>query len=135
MRYTPYDYEYSALVEMSDNQLLEFFLTRVFETEEVWGLDDSVEWVFREEDGQATLPVWPYQNLALEAAVGPWQSHSPMDSSLEEFITNTLSAMIEDEVMIEIIPRQQRKGCIISPHQLLSILEGMMDAGEYTLEG
>lgn len=135
MRYSPYDYEYSALIEMSDAELMEFFLTRIFETEEVWGLDDSVEWALREDEEQETLPVWPYKNLAQEAAVGPWTNYSPMDSSLEDFIMNTLPSMIEDEVMIEIIPRQDRKGCIVSPHRLLSILEGMMDAGEYTLDG
>ena len=136
MRYSPYGYEYSALEKMNDNQLLEFFLTRIFETEEVWGLDDTVEWIIRDNDvSHASLPVWPYKNLANEAAIGHWQSLFASDMSLEEFMRHTLDTMKEENILIEIIPRKGKHGCLIEAAKLLSILEGMIDAGEYTLDG
>ena len=70
MRYEPYEDEYAAVPTMSDEELLEYFLYRINETDEVWGLQDGVEWITRVIDGRETLPVWPYKRYAEVAAVG-----------------------------------------------------------------
>lgn len=136
MRYAPYSEEYASFSQLNESQQLEYFLTRIFETEEVWGLDDGTEWVFREQaNGGQTLPLWPYEKFAQDAATGPWQDKQPQAESMEDFIYHTLEMLIEEDVMVEIMPNPQQPGGLISPHQLLSILTGMIDAGEYRLDG
>ncbi len=136
MRYAPYDNEYQAAKTLTAAQQLEYFLMRIFETEEVWGLDDGTEWIFRESsEAETTLPVWPYQKYAREAAVGIWAEYQPQAESLEDFMQHTLAMLIEEQAMMEIMPGPDQPGCLISPHQLLSILEGMIDAGEYRMDG
>lgn len=136
MRYTPYEQEYVEAATLDDSQRLEYFLTRVFETEEVWGLDDGAEWVMRDrQPAEKSLLVWPYQKYAVEAAEGPWRDLEAQAESLECFISNTLEMLIDENAVIEIMGQENELGCIISPHRLLSILAGMIDAGEYTLDG
>lgn len=134
MRYEPYEDEYAAVPTMTDEELLEYFLYRILETDEVWGLKDGPQWITREIDGQETLPVWPFKRFAAEAAVGEWQKYMPGADSLEFFSYRTLNKRALQGVMIEVMPRSSGVGCLVSPQRLLTILEGTMHLGEYTLE-
>lgn len=135
MRYAPYDVEYQEAPSLSEGEQLEYFLTRVFETEEIWGLDDGCEWVFRQTESGTTMPVWPYEKFAKDSAEFLDSASQPQAESLEDFMYHTLEMLIEEDVMVEIMPTGKKLGCIISPHQLLSIFTGMIDAGEYRMDG
>lgn len=130
MRYAPYAEEINAIPGMSESQLLEYFLTRVFETEEVWGLDDGCEWITIERDGQPVMPLWPYQQFAL--ALG--EQHSPAAESLEDFVYQTLGQLMDEDVVLSVMCSADGKGCLVSPHRLYDIFTGMFNAGEYTLD-
>lgn len=134
MRYEPYEDEYAAVPTMTDEELLEYFLYRILETDEVWGLKEGPRWITRSVEGRETLPVWPFKRFADEAAVGEWQNLKPSADSLEFFSYQTLNKPAMRGVMIEIMPRNQGLGCLISPQRLLGILEGTMHSAEYTLE-
>lgn len=136
MRYSPYESEYAAVPAMDDGELLEYFLLRVFETEEVWGLEDEYgDWLTREVNAQVTVPLWPYERFATEARESIFTTGTPGALSLEYFIEHKLPSVMAEGGMLEIMPRTKGPGCIVSPQRLVSILEGMMDAGEYTLDG
>lgn len=64
MRYQPHRDEIAAVPDMSDEERLEYFLYRVFETDEVWCLKDAGQPVIRDVAGRDTLPVWPYKIFA-----------------------------------------------------------------------
>ena len=132
MRYVPYDNEYESVKQMTEAQLLEYFLTRVFEAEEVWGLHDGCDWLI-DEDKQ-TMPIWPYLKFA-ETSGLTGNDFNTTAESLEDFVYQTLGQLMDDNIELDIMPSAERAGCLISPHQLYSILTGMIDAGEYTLDG
>lgn len=134
MRYEPYQDEYAAVPTMTDEELLEYFLYRIMETDEVWGLQDGPHWITRNIGDQQTLPVWPFKRFADEAAVGDWQKLKPSADSMEFFIYRTLNKQAAQGGLIEIMPRTAGAGCLITPQRLLTILEGTMHLGEYTLE-
>lgn len=134
MRYEPYQDEYAAVPTMTDEELLEYFLYRILETDEIWGLKDGPLWLTRKTAGQTTLPVWPFKRFAEEAAVGEWQHCKPAADSMEYFIYRTLNKLAAQNAMIEIMPRASGTGCLITPQRLLTILENTMHSGEYTLE-
>lgn len=134
MRYEPYQDEYAAVPSMTDEELLEYFLFRIMETDEVWGLKDGPQWITRHIGGQETLPVWPFKRFAVEAATGEWQHFKPSADAMEFFIYRTLDKQARQGVMIEIMPRASGPGCLVTPQRLLTILEGTMHSGEYTLE-
>lgn len=135
MRYAPYPSEARAVPNMGDGELMEYFLMRAFETEEVWALRNTDGWLLQRRAEQLCLPVWPYRQFADETVV-QWRTESqPTAQSLEFFINDTLLWLIDDDIGVDIMPRQDGCGCLMSPHRLLSIIEGMLDAGEYCLDG
>lgn len=136
MRYEPYDYEYAAIPDMTNAQLLEYFLTRTFETEEIWGLKEGgAFWMTYDRNGEETLPLFPYKLFADEAAVGDWEVMIPVAESLEFFMEKTLNRLIQENIVLEIMPRKDKQGIIVSPQQIYNILDNMIDHGTYTMEG
>lgn len=133
MRYQPYQYEYEALASISDKEILDYFLLRVFETEEVWGLKTGAHW-FYNGDQQLTLPLWPYQQLAAEAATGEWQHLQAEAESLEFFMYNLLDDLELEDIQVEIMPGPDKPGSLIPAAKLFNILEGMFEVGTYTLD-
>ncbi|MGR9044471.1 MAG: DUF2750 domain-containing protein [Gammaproteobacteria bacterium] len=134
MRYEPYEDEYAAVPTMTNEELLEYFLYSILETDEVWGLKEGPQWITREVEVRETLPVWPFKRFAEEAAVGEWQNLVPVPDSLEFFIYQTLNKMAGQGIAIEIMPRRSGAGCLISPQRLFTMLEDTMHSGEYNLE-
>ncbi|MGD0958652.1 MAG: DUF2750 domain-containing protein [Methylomonas sp.] len=130
MRYEPHEDEYAAAPAMTDEELLEYFLYRISETDEVWGLKDGPHWMTREIAGQETQPVWPYKRYAVDAAAGEWQDFKPLPESLEFFLYEILNKLTGQGIAIEIMPRAAGPGCLISPRRLFNLLENMRDAGQ-----
>lgn len=130
MRYEPYEDEYAAVPKMADEELLEYFLFRIAEADEVWGLKEGPQWIRRKIDGRETLPVWPFKRYAADAAVGEWQNFTPVVESVEFFLYRILKKLAMSDVAIEIMPRESGVGCLISPQRLFNFLEDMRDSGE-----
>ena len=136
MRYAPYAEELKAFANMGEAQLLEYFLTRVFETEEVWGLDDGCEWVTIEHEQQTLMPLWPYQQLASSniTDLAGSETMSPTAESLEDFVYQTLGQLMDEDIVLAVMCNSNNQGCLITPHRLYEILTGMFNAGEYVLD-
>jgi hypothetical protein len=136
MRYEPHSYEYAAVATMDDAALLEFFLTRIYETEEVWGLKEcGAFWMSYERNGEETLPVFAYKLFAEEACVNDWEVMVPVAESIEFFMEESLPRMIQDSVVLEVMPRKEGRGSLVTAEQLYNILENMIENGTYTLDG
>lgn len=134
MRHTPYAIEYASAPTLSDGERLDYFLTRAFETEEVWILRDTGGQLLLDRGGDGHLPVWPYQVFARDAAI-LWPGYEPCAQALEDFAFTTLIALIDADIGVDVMPRATAAGCLITPHRLLDIFEGMFDSGEYRLDG
>ena len=134
MRHAPYATEYLAVPVMSEGELMEYFLTRSFETEEVWTLQNDMDWFLLQRSGMQYLPVWPYQRFA-EEALPDGGGYTVIAYALEDFVFETLPELIERDIGVEIMPRTTGAGCFITPHRLLDIIGGMFESGEYRLDG
>jgi hypothetical protein len=134
MRYEPYEDEYAAVPSMTDEELLEYFMFRIAETDEVWGLKEGSRWITREIDGRETLPVWPFKRYADKAAIGDWQNLPASAESIEFFIYQILTKLAIRDGLVEIMPRDSGVGCLISPTRLFSYLEDMRESGECMVE-
>lgn len=144
MRYAPYEYEYQNMNDFSRNEVLDYFLTRTFEAEEIWTLRSSNNRCFtqslddRESDpschANLMVPVWPYKRLAQDFNNG-LNTRCQIDAeSLEDFLDRSLQYFIDKHYTLNIMPRHNKPVCLIEAEKLLSILEGMIDAGEYRMD-
>ncbi len=135
MRYAPSEGEREAIAFMDEAELLEYFITRTAEAEEVWGLGGDAGWVMREHEARTSLPVWPYRVLAQACARGEWHAQKTHAVSLEHFISRVLHLLIDRDIAVEIMPTDSRPGLCVHPRRLFELFEGVLDTGEYTLEG
>ena len=135
MRYEPSANESAAIETMAESELLDYFITRAAEAEEVWGLGDDAGWVMREQDDQVTLPVWPYRQFAHACAAGDWETQVTKAVSLEHFLSTILRLLVDQDIQVEIMPSASREGQRIHPERLFKLFESVIESGEYTLEG
>lgn len=134
MRYEPYEDEYIATQTMTDEELLEYFMYRIVEMDEVWGLKDGSQWATGLVEGQETQPFWPYKRYADDAKAGEWQGYKAVPESLECFIYQTLNKLAKQAVLVEIMPRKSAAGCLISPQRLFNFLESMKESRDFVLD-
>ena len=75
----------------------------MFETEEIWGLDDGCEWITipaGSSDGPCeTLPLWPYEVLATEW-VKATEECKPTAESLEDFDLEVRAMLERNEKLV-----------------------------------
>lgn len=134
MRKNPSITELQAVKSYTTQQRLQFFLTRVVESEEIWGLGNTSGWVIGG-DNESYLPVWPYSALATECATGEWEDYQSNSVSLEHFVYSLLPLMEKQGIQVEILPAVNQPGIQIKSAQLATILEQLMESGEYFMEG
>lgn len=133
MRYQPHPDEVAATAAMSHDELLEYFLYRIFETDEVWTLKEDGQPILGDVGDQQTLPVWAYQCFAEQAAVGGWANLQPAADSVDFFTYQLLNRVARQDLAVDIMPRPGVSGCVIGPQQLFGLLENMMEAREQTV--
>lgn len=143
MRFTAYPSEISALPHMSDGERMDYFLLRAFETEEIWALREGRRWFDRPLSdhvngfaaGVPVMPLWCYRHYSQEAALDIWMDCRPDSMALEYFLEQEIPQFAARDIVFDIMPRAGNPGCLITPQRLASVFEGLLDAGEYRLDG
>lgn len=135
MKYQPSETELQELELYDPKEQLHFFLSRVIESEELWGLGNASGWVMKEINEQSILPVWPYEIFAENCAAMEWQDYTATAVSLEHFVYKLLPIMNKQNIKVEVFPSKSHPGSLVKATELASLFEGMMESGEYYMEG
>jgi len=131
----PSDKEKQELETFDEHQRLHYFLTRTLESEEIWGLGDDSGWVMEESTDCVSLPVWPYACFAEECTHDKWNYCSPLSMSLEHFLYKILPKMDQQQIMVDVFPKKDSTGLRIPAAKFSEMIEGMLESGEYYMEG
>ena len=135
MRYAPLDTELKMLVTMSADERLQYAITRMIESEEVWSLGNENGWMIRDVDDRQLISVWPYRQLALEHGPEENETAFPQAISLEYFVYSVLDMCKADNIWLEVFPRTDARGSLMRSSDLYDILNGMLETNEYFIEG
>lgn len=88
--------EFSAVLKVAANKRYEYFIKKVVDREEVWGLYDN-GWAVTEDDyGNKMIPFWPRKEFAQNCIQDTWENYEPEKIDLYEFIDEWLPNMKED---------------------------------------
>ena len=131
MRHEPTPAELLYLDEMEEDERLHYFITRTMESEEIWRLCDSEDWVVNPVNGTRYMPLWPYSGLALACAK---DNESADAVSLEYFVYHELNELHADAIAVEIFPGQ-KQGIRMSALDLFRIFDHKLDEEQYFIEG
>ena len=135
MRYSVNASELLEVESYKPEQRTHYFLTRAIEAEEVWGLSNPSGWVMKNENKTTILPVWPNEQMAARCAGDEWCEYTAASVSLEHFVYQLLPAMQAQDIRVELLPTPGRPGSLVNARELAAIFEGLMESGEYYMEG
>ena len=90
--------EIEAVSILPASKRYEYFIKKVADYEEVWGLFDD-GWAISEDDhGNHLIPFWPKKEFAILCAVDEWKNYKAEQIELEDFMQEWLPGMKADGI-------------------------------------
>lgn len=118
--------EINAVLNLPSNVRYEYFIKRVTDFEEVWGLFNDGWATSRDEDGTLFIPFFPKKEFAEISAEKEWASYIARSISLDDFIKKWLTGMKKDGIAPSIFPSESAAAAV-SIDVLLKDLETEME--------
>jgi hypothetical protein len=90
--------EIEVVFSIPANKRYEYFIKKVADYEEIWGLYNN-GWAISEDNaGNKLIPFWPKSEFALMCANHHWENYETSKIKLEEFINEWLPDMKRDGI-------------------------------------
>ncbi|GGJ94756.1 hypothetical protein GCM10007063_16610 [Lentibacillus kapialis] len=90
--------EIKAVSNLPAPKRYEYFIKKVADFEEVWGLFEDGWAISEDENGSPLFPFWPKKEFANLCAIHEWNGYRPKKIDLEEFIEEWLPGMDADGI-------------------------------------
>ncbi|MCM3130562.1 DUF2750 domain-containing protein (plasmid) [Paenibacillus urinalis] len=90
--------EFEAVINLPSNVRYEYFIKKVADYEEVWGLYDNGWAVTSDPNGNLLLPFWPKKEFAEACAIEDWKNYKAESIDLSGFIEEFLPQLKEDGI-------------------------------------
>ena len=120
------------IFKLSSQERFAYFVRKVTDFEEVWGLSDGSEWALLGDNCNNQLfPIWPEKDFAKICANGVWNNYIPKLISLDDFISKLSPKLDSEKINYAVFLTTENKGIIISPKELCEILEQEIEQEEY----
>lgn len=88
--------EFEAVVKLPASKRYEYFIKKVADFEEVWGLFDEGWAISQDDNGNTLIPFWSKKEFAQHCAIADWKNYLPKKIDLDEFINEWLPGMKKD---------------------------------------
>lgn len=96
--------ELEAVLKQPANIRYEYFIKKVADFEEVWGLYDDGWATADDGEGNRCIPFFPRKEFAQHCAVEEWAGFSPESIDVYAFVERWLPGMREDQIKASIFP-------------------------------
>ena len=96
--------ELDSIIKQPPNIRYEYFIKKVADYEEVWGLYDDGWATAQDDDRNMLIPFFPRKEFAEYCAINEWNNFKAEPIDLNEFIENWLVGMRKDRVKPSIFP-------------------------------
>ncbi|SDX36338.1 DUF2750 domain-containing protein [Paenibacillus sp. PDC88] len=90
--------EFEAVFKLPAKKRYEYFIKKIADYEEVWGLYDNGWAVTTDLNGNLLLPFWPRREFAEACAIEDWKNYKSKAMDLTEFIDEFLPRIKEDSI-------------------------------------
>ena len=99
--------EFDQVIKLSENIRYEYFIKKIVDCEELWGLYDN-GWAISEDDnGNKMIPLWPKKEFAEACAQDEWSNYTPKKINLYDFLDCWLPKMQSDSLIPSIFWNNQ----------------------------
>lgn len=107
-----------AVMAMPAEERFAYFVRKVADFEQVWGLHAEGWATAADAGGAIALAVWPEPDFAAACAVGPWERHVPRAVPLADFLTVWLPRMVGDSRTVVVFPTDRDSGLFVGPEAM-----------------
>ena len=111
-----------SVLRLSAARRYSYFLQRVVESGEVWGLDGEGWALALDDAGRDVLPLWPAPEFAAICATRLWAGFKPRAIKLEVLLDNVLPQLAEEEMPVGIFFTPEGPGHPVSARELIEAL-------------
>lgn len=106
------------ILALSENERYEYFIRKVVDFEEVWGLYNDGWALLGDDSGTQVFPFWPEKEFAELCSDDLWKGYTPKPIKLELFLEKWIPGMEKDNLIINIFHTPKSKGKIVKPIEL-----------------
>lgn len=107
------------LVCLSDEDKYHYFIRKVVDFEQIWGLFNDGWALLTDESGNTIFPFWPEKEIAEICATNEWDGYEAKSISLDDFVEKWLPGLQNDSLLLNIFYVNQNKGKTVQPQDLL----------------
>lgn len=119
--------EMKSVLALSGQERYGYFIERVADREEAWGLQNEEGWVLIGfADGEAFC-LWPHADYARACTVGDWSDCAPEPISFEELIGELLPALVRDSLRLAVFPTPEGEAVVVDPRDLQEHLKAAFE--------
>ncbi|HBL25319.1 MAG TPA: DUF2750 domain-containing protein [Acidobacteria bacterium] len=115
--------EMEAVLGLSGQERYGYFIERVVEREEVWGLQNEEGWVLISFPEGDAFCLWPHADYARACTRGDWSDCAPEGISLDELIGELVPALQRDNLRLAIFPTPAGEAMVVDSRDLQEHLE------------
>lgn len=119
--------EMATVLALSGTERYGYFVEKVADHEEVWGLQNEEGWVLIGFESGDAFCLWPDAAYAKACTVGDWADCTPEPISLEELIEELLPALQRDELRLAIFPTPAGEAVVVDPRDFQEHLKSTFE--------
>ncbi|NEN75470.1 DUF2750 domain-containing protein [Pelistega sp. NLN82] len=105
--------EIENVLSLPKEKLYKTFLLRVADYNQIWVLDDDGILLYGDNEGRRIFPIWPEKEFANLCATDDWIGAKALSIDLEEFLTDYIPEIIDNNDLLSIFPRNNDKQSIV----------------------
>lgn len=114
MPWCPKDPEITAMLSADGKRRYEYFIHRVADTQQVWGLHADGWASLGDDEGKKLFPLWPHEKYAERFKKEGFADYEPRSIDIDLFIDEWLPKMKETGVMLAVFPVASGKAVVVS---------------------
>ncbi len=114
--------EINAVIKLPGQKRYEYFIKKVVDNEEVWGLNNNGWAMTVDSEGNKLIPFWPKKEYANLCAKEDWVDYKPKSIDLDDLINKWIPGMSNDGLKISVF-WYDNDSVVVNPQRLLSDLE------------
>ena len=107
--------EFENILKLGPNERYEYFIKKVADWQEVWGLWDEGWALYGDEQKKEWLPFWPHSRYAEVCATDDWEKYKPKMITLDDWLNKWLPGIEKDRAQIAIFPTPTGKSATVNP--------------------
>ncbi len=112
-----------SVSRMSGNHRFGYFVRKVADFGELWGLFSNGWAMGKDDDGRMAVLFWPEQEFAEMYATGEFANHKPKQIALDDFLGKWIPGMTKDNYKVAVFPTTLGRAVFVSPvflHQAIA---------------